>query len=101
MIEWLRSDFEDDPVVDTKVKSTAATASAMIRKDKTDGCCSRSGGSNNNRRARLNKQQQAYSTTTSTTTTTFEQHHQSKLEQTIASRIYFTGLRINDDKFHH
>jgi len=34
MIEWLRSDFEDDPIVDTKVKSTAATASAMIRKDK-------------------------------------------------------------------
>jgi hypothetical protein len=34
MIEWLKSDFEDDPVVDTKVKSTAATASAMIRKDK-------------------------------------------------------------------
>jgi hypothetical protein len=34
MIEWLKSDFEDDPVVDTKAKSTAATASAMIRKDK-------------------------------------------------------------------
>ena len=34
MIEWLRSEFEDDPVVDVKVKSTAATASAMIRKDK-------------------------------------------------------------------
>lgn len=34
MIEWLRSEFEDDPVVDTKPKSTAATASAMIRKDK-------------------------------------------------------------------
>jgi hypothetical protein len=34
MIEWLRSDFEDDPVVDTKAKSTAATASAAIRKDK-------------------------------------------------------------------
>jgi len=34
MIEWLRSDFEDDPIVDTKIKSTAATASAMIRKDK-------------------------------------------------------------------
>jgi hypothetical protein len=34
MIEWLRSDFEDDPVVDTKVKSTAAAASASIRKDK-------------------------------------------------------------------
>ena len=34
MIEWLRSDFEDDPIVDTKAKSTAATASAMIRKDK-------------------------------------------------------------------
>ena len=34
MIEWLRSDFEDDPIVDTKTKSTAATASAMIRKDK-------------------------------------------------------------------
>ncbi|CAF1599177.1 unnamed protein product [Rotaria sp. Silwood1] len=34
MIEWLKSDFEDDPIVDTKIKSTAATASAMIRKDK-------------------------------------------------------------------
>jgi hypothetical protein len=34
MTEWLRSDFEDDPIVDTKAKSTAATASAMIRKDK-------------------------------------------------------------------
>lgn len=34
MVEWLKSEFEDDPVVDTKVKSTAATASAMIRKDK-------------------------------------------------------------------
>ena len=34
MIEWLRSEFEDDPIVDTKQKSTAATASAMIRKDK-------------------------------------------------------------------
>ncbi|CAF2849835.1 unnamed protein product [Rotaria sp. Silwood2] len=34
MIEWLKSDFEDDPIVDTKAKSIAATASAMIRKDK-------------------------------------------------------------------
>lgn len=34
MIEWLRSDFEDDPIVDTKAKSTAAAASAAIRKDK-------------------------------------------------------------------
>jgi hypothetical protein len=34
MKEWLRSDFEDDPIVDTKAKSTAATAAAMIRKDK-------------------------------------------------------------------
>jgi vacuolar-type H+-ATPase subunit I/STV1 len=34
MIEWLKSDFEDDPIVDIKTKSTAATASAMIRKDK-------------------------------------------------------------------
>ena len=34
MIEWLKSDFEDDPIVDTKVKSTAANASAMIRKEK-------------------------------------------------------------------
>ena len=34
MIEWLKSEFEDDPIVDTKVKSTAANASAMIRKDK-------------------------------------------------------------------
>lgn len=34
MIDWLRSAFEDDPVVDIKAKSTAANASAMIRKDK-------------------------------------------------------------------
>jgi hypothetical protein len=34
IIEWLKSDFEDDPIVDIKTKSTAATASAMIRKDK-------------------------------------------------------------------
>ena len=34
MIDWLKSDFEDDPIVDTKAKSTAANASAMIRKDK-------------------------------------------------------------------
>jgi hypothetical protein len=34
MIEWLRSDFEDDLIVDTKIISTAATASAMIGKDK-------------------------------------------------------------------
>ena len=34
MIEWLRSAFEDDPIVDVKAKSTAANASAMIRKDK-------------------------------------------------------------------
>ncbi len=32
--EWLKSDFEDDPIVDIKTKSTAAMASAMIRKDK-------------------------------------------------------------------
>ena len=32
--EWLKTDFEDDPIVDTKTKSTAATAAAMIRKDK-------------------------------------------------------------------
>jgi hypothetical protein len=34
MTEWLRSDFEDDPIIDPKTKSTAATAMAMIRKDK-------------------------------------------------------------------
>ena len=34
MFEWLKSEFEDDPVVDTKVQSTAAKASAMIRKEK-------------------------------------------------------------------
>ena len=34
MIEWLKSEFEDDPAVETKVQSTAAKASAMIRKTK-------------------------------------------------------------------
>ncbi|CAF2717357.1 unnamed protein product [Rotaria sp. Silwood2] len=52
MAEWLKSDFEDDPIVDTKVKSTAATASAMIRKEK----------------------QMAAQTTTTTTTTIQEEN---------------------------
>jgi len=34
MVDWLKSDFEDDPVVDKKAKSTAAAAAEMIRKDK-------------------------------------------------------------------
>ena len=34
MTDWLKSEFEDDPVVETKQKSVAATAMAMIRKDK-------------------------------------------------------------------
>ncbi|CAF1273702.1 unnamed protein product [Adineta steineri] len=34
MTEWLRSDFEDDPIIDVKTKSIAATAAANIRKDK-------------------------------------------------------------------
>ena len=34
LIDWLKSDFEDDPVVETKTKSTAANAMAMIRKEK-------------------------------------------------------------------
>ncbi len=55
MIEWLRSDFEDDPIVDTKVKSTAATASAMIRKDKQMAAASQAAA--------------AAATTTTTTTT--------------------------------
>jgi hypothetical protein len=53
MIEWLRSDFEDDPIVDTKAKSIAATASAMIRKD---------------------KQMAAAQATTTTTTTTVQEN---------------------------
>jgi hypothetical protein len=54
MIEWLRSDFEDDPIVDVKAKSTAATASAMIRKDKQMAA--------------------AQATTTTTTTTTVQEN---------------------------
>jgi hypothetical protein len=34
MVDWLKSEFEDDPVVETKPKSVAAAAMAMIRKDK-------------------------------------------------------------------
>jgi hypothetical protein len=34
MVEWVRSEFEDDPVVESKPKSSAATASAMIRMEK-------------------------------------------------------------------
>ena len=34
IVEWLRSDFEDEPIVDCKTKSIAATASAMIRKER-------------------------------------------------------------------
>ena len=34
MTEWLKSDFEDDPVIPGKVKSTASMANAMIRREK-------------------------------------------------------------------
>ncbi len=34
MIEWLKSDFEDDPVIDAKPKSSASIANAMIRREK-------------------------------------------------------------------
>jgi hypothetical protein len=34
MTEWLRSDFEDDPVVESKPKSSATIANAAIRKEK-------------------------------------------------------------------
>ncbi|CAF3513878.1 unnamed protein product [Rotaria sp. Silwood1] len=34
MTDWLKSDFEDDPVTEPKPKSIAATAMAMIRKEK-------------------------------------------------------------------
>ncbi|CAF4336056.1 unnamed protein product [Rotaria sp. Silwood2] len=34
MTDWLKSDFEDDPVTEPKPKSVAATANAMIRKEK-------------------------------------------------------------------
>jgi hypothetical protein len=33
-IEWLKSDFEADPVVETKPKSSVTIANAMIRKEK-------------------------------------------------------------------
>ncbi|CAF1119590.1 unnamed protein product [Adineta steineri] len=34
MIDWLKSDFEDDPIVEPKSKSIAANAMAAIRKEK-------------------------------------------------------------------
>ncbi len=34
MIEWLKSDFEEDPVVETKPKSSVTIANAMIREEK-------------------------------------------------------------------
>jgi hypothetical protein len=34
MTEWIKPDFEEDPVVEPKQKSTAANAMAMIRRDK-------------------------------------------------------------------
>jgi hypothetical protein len=34
MIDWLKSDFEDDPIVEPKSKSIAANAMAMIRQEK-------------------------------------------------------------------
>jgi hypothetical protein len=34
MIEWLKSDFEDDPIIEPKQKSSATIANAMIRKEK-------------------------------------------------------------------
>lgn len=34
MTEWLRSDFEDDPVVETKSKTSASAANMMIRQER-------------------------------------------------------------------
>ncbi|CAF0719285.1 unnamed protein product [Adineta ricciae] len=34
MAEWLKSDFEAEPVVESKVKSSASLANAMVRKEK-------------------------------------------------------------------
>ncbi|CAF2145043.1 unnamed protein product [Rotaria magnacalcarata] len=34
MVDWLKSDFEDDPVAEPKSKSIAAKANAMIREEK-------------------------------------------------------------------
>ena len=34
MTDWLRSDFEDDPVIESKPKSSATIANAAIRKEK-------------------------------------------------------------------
>ncbi|CAF2913796.1 unnamed protein product [Rotaria sp. Silwood2] len=34
MIEWLKPEFEDDPVVEPKSKTTASMANAMIRKER-------------------------------------------------------------------
>jgi hypothetical protein len=34
IMEWLKSEFEDDVIVNVKPKSTAATAAAMIREDR-------------------------------------------------------------------
>ena len=34
MTEWLKSDFEADPVVESKTKSSASLANAMVRKEK-------------------------------------------------------------------
>ena len=34
MIEWLKSDFEDEPITESKPKSTVSIANAMIRKEK-------------------------------------------------------------------
>ncbi|CAF3351676.1 unnamed protein product [Rotaria socialis] len=34
MIEWIKSDFEDEPIVETKQKSSATIANAMIRQER-------------------------------------------------------------------
>jgi len=66
--EWLKSDFEDDPIVDIKTKSTAAMASAMIRKDKQMEEATTI-QQEKSMTIISNKQQEEIATTTTTTTT--------------------------------
>jgi hypothetical protein len=64
--EWLKSDFEDDPIVDIKIKSTAAMASAMIRKDKQMAEATTT-QQEKSMTIMSNKQQEEIATTTTTT----------------------------------
>jgi hypothetical protein len=64
--EWLKSDFEDDPIVDIKTKSTAAMASAMIRKDKQMAEATTT-QQEKSMTIMSNKQQEEIATTTTTT----------------------------------